>query len=93
MLGAKMLEITPLPPLIDNVGLSVGVLSYDGKVCWGFNADYDRLPDVAELTALVQKSFERLAEAAGVHLEDSPPLELPSARSSAAEERGVGAAS
>ncbi|MBW2385972.1 MAG: wax ester/triacylglycerol synthase family O-acyltransferase [Deltaproteobacteria bacterium] len=93
LLGAQLKELYLQAPLIQNLGLAIAVMSYDGKVCWGFNADYDRLPDVADLTALVQKSFERLAEAAGVHLEGTPALELPSAHSSVVEERGVGAAS
>ncbi len=68
MLGSEMLSITPLPPLIDNVGLVVGVLSYNGKVCWGFNADYDRIPDLDDFASSVVASFERLAAAAGVSL-------------------------
>jgi WS/DGAT/MGAT family acyltransferase len=69
ILGAEMQEIIPLPPLIDNVGLAIGLLSYNGQLSWGFNADYDRLPDLADFATGVVDAFERLAEAAGVDLE------------------------
>ncbi len=79
-LGAKMLSIVPLPPLIDNVGLAIGVLSHDGKVCWGFNADYDRVPDLAEFADDVERTFENLAGAVGVSSETlvpEPPPPVP----------------
>ena len=57
------------PPLMQGMGLAIGVISYNGQVCWGFTADYDQVPDLAEFTAGVRRSFERLAEAAGVRVD------------------------
>jgi WS/DGAT/MGAT family acyltransferase len=68
MLGAQVHEMIPFAPLIENVGLTIGVLSYDGAVHWGFNADSDRLPDLTDFRIDIQNSFQRLAEAAGVIL-------------------------
>ncbi len=66
LLGAELQGIYPQAPLIDNLGLVVGLLSYNGRVCWGFNADQDRVPDLSEFVAGVHRSFDQLADAAGV---------------------------
>jgi hypothetical protein len=73
--GAELQEVYLLSPLIENLGLAIGVLSYNGNVYWGITADYDRLPDVAELTALLRSSFEGLARAAGVRPPDAEPVQ------------------
>jgi len=64
MLGAKMLALYAQAPLIKNIGLAVSAISYNGAVGFGFNADYDRLPDLAEFARQVGCAFERLAKAA-----------------------------
>jgi len=66
LFGAELLEPYLFTPLLENLGLAVGVLSYNGRFCWGLTADYDRLPDVAELASLLRSSFEELADAAGL---------------------------
>jgi WS/DGAT/MGAT family acyltransferase len=76
LLGAELLSLHIQLPLFENLGLAVGVFSYNGRVCWGFNADYDRIPDIGDLVAMVRCSFETLAAAAGVKLEDARPLEV-----------------
>jgi len=83
MLGAELEELRPLPPLIENIGLSIGVMSYNGTLCWGFNADYDRVPDLDDFCFGVRRSFERLADAAGVTLDANGVLELRSGGSPA----------
>ncbi len=75
LLGAKMLDIVPLPPLLENVGLVVGVLTYNGNAYWGFNADYDQLPDLDEFAGEIKRAFEALAKACGVDLESLPTQE------------------
>ena len=64
-LGARMLECFPHVPLLGNLGLGIALMSYDGKLCWGFNADYDLLPDLDAFAACVAESFEELREVAG----------------------------
>jgi WS/DGAT/MGAT family acyltransferase len=72
LLGSRLRQITPFAPLLENVGLVIGALSYDGTVFWGFNADYDSIPDLADFRRAIDTAFARLVDAAGV--------ELPSAR-------------
>ena len=46
MLGCQALSMQPLVPLIPGVGIGIALLSYNGCVCWGFQADYDLVPDL-----------------------------------------------
>jgi WS/DGAT/MGAT family acyltransferase len=69
LLGAEAEEMIPLAPLLDNIGISIGALSYNGRVAFGLSADYDRLPDLPEFCNDLVSSFERLADAAGVVLQ------------------------
>jgi diacylglycerol O-acyltransferase len=66
LLGAEMLECFPQAPLLENMGLTICVLSYNGLMCFGFIADLDRVPDLDDFVALLQRSFERLSGVAGV---------------------------
>jgi hypothetical protein len=59
-LGAEMLEVFPHVPLVDNLGLGVALMSYNGKLCWGFNADWDLIPDLHEIVEDVSASFAEL---------------------------------
>jgi diacylglycerol O-acyltransferase len=65
-LGARLIELYPLVPLLENTGLGVALFSYDGQMCWGFNADYDLLPDLRNFVRAVDASFRELCAAAGV---------------------------
>jgi WS/DGAT/MGAT family acyltransferase len=71
MLGAELLAMYPQVPLLANVGLGIALMSYNGRVCWGFNADLGLVPDLPDFVALVRESFEQLADLAEVKL--SPP--------------------
>jgi WS/DGAT/MGAT family acyltransferase len=78
MAGARMLEIYPHVPLVDNLGLGVALLSYDGKLCWGFNADYDLVPDLHSFVSNVRQSFDelsRLAHEAPIEVRAEPTPE------------------
>jgi len=46
MLGCQALSMQPLVPLIPGAGIGVALLSYNGSVFWGFQADYDLVPDL-----------------------------------------------
>jgi len=62
-LGSQMRAIYPMMPLFPNQALSVAVLSYDGRVFWGFNSDWDALPDVHELVEGIGFHFRELHDA------------------------------
>ena len=63
-LGAEMTEVFPNVPLMDNLGLGIALMSYNGKLCWGFNADYDLVPDLRSFVDAIEESFEALRKAA-----------------------------
>ena len=64
LLGARMTEAYPHVPLTDRLGLGIALLSYDGRIGWGFNADYDIVPDLAAFVDDVRGSFRALREVA-----------------------------
>jgi diacylglycerol O-acyltransferase len=74
LLGAQVRQMLPLAPLIDNMGISIGCLTYNGQLEWGFSADADRLPDLPDFRVAIERSFAQLAEAAGVELGKEPVL-------------------
>jgi len=74
LLGAEMLAMYPLVPLFPHVGLGIALISYNGQVCWGFNADRALVPDLAAFVAGTEASFRRVADAAGVKLGSAPEV-------------------
>ena len=64
LLGARLLEAFPLVPLFSNQALGIALFSYDGKLCWGFNADWDLVPDLSDFVDSMHASFEDLVAAA-----------------------------
>jgi len=64
LLGAKMEAIYPLVPVFVGQALGVALFSYDGALCWGFNADWDSLPDLHDLAGWVDEEFEGLKKLA-----------------------------
>jgi hypothetical protein len=51
--------------LLPSQGLGIALFSYAGKLCWGFLADYDLMPDLREVVRSVGESFDELRVAAG----------------------------
>ncbi len=64
LLGARMLEIHPLVPLAANQALGIALFSYDGGLNWGFNADWDALPDLHDFVSGLEQEFASLHAAA-----------------------------
>ena len=63
-LGSKMTDIWPLVPLAAEHAVGLAVLSYDGKVFFGLNADRDTMPDLDVLANGIESSLAELREAA-----------------------------
>jgi WS/DGAT/MGAT family acyltransferase len=61
--GARMLECFPLVPLFANQALGIALFSYAGKLHWGFNADWDALPDLHDLVGAVEREIAALVAA------------------------------
>ncbi len=64
MLGARMLESYPLVPLMANEALNIALFSYEGVLFWGFNADWDAVPDLHDFVESIPLGFETLVKAA-----------------------------
>ncbi len=65
VLGARLLELYPMPPLFERQALGTAVMSYDGRLCWCILADRDVVPDLAALADDVDAAFDELRGAAG----------------------------
>jgi len=64
LLESRMLECYPLVPLLPRQGLGVAVFSYAGGFFWGFDADWDLVPDLHDFVEAMEVSFEALRRAA-----------------------------
>jgi len=49
VLGRELDGIFPMVPLTENTALGIAVMSYNGQLNFGLNADYDALPDLEVL--------------------------------------------
>jgi WS/DGAT/MGAT family acyltransferase len=79
--GARLRAIYPQAPLLDGMGLAIGLISYDGRVHWGVISDPDLVPDSDVFVELLQASLRRVAELAGLASapgEAEPETPLPS---------------
>jgi WS/DGAT/MGAT family acyltransferase len=52
-LGAELDSIIPVAPLNGNMGLCIGAMSYNGKICWGLIGDPDLIPDIDVLVKMI----------------------------------------
>jgi len=64
LLGAKMLNYFGTVPITNYLGLGTAIVSYAGGLYWGFNADWDLVPDVDFFAGCVGSSFRELRESA-----------------------------
>jgi len=72
VLGARLLEMQPLVPLLEGTGVGIALFSYDGKLHIGINAEHERIPDISTFTALIAQSFLAIADASGARLATAP---------------------
>ena len=61
---ARMLAAYPVVPLAKGQALSIGVTSYDGRVCYGLNADRDAMPDLDVIAQCLEDALAELSETA-----------------------------
>ena len=64
-LGRELESIFPMVPLAENTALGIAVMSYDGQMNFGLNADYDALADVEVLAEELRAAIDELSAAAG----------------------------
>jgi diacylglycerol O-acyltransferase len=61
--GARMVSSYPVPPLLTDHPLAIGVTSYDGRVFYGLTADRVQIPDADLLGTCILESLDELLEA------------------------------
>lgn len=64
LLGARMREVYPLVPLFGHGCVGVAIFSYAGGLFWGFNADWQAVPDLHDLVGDVEAELADLRAAA-----------------------------
>lgn len=83
--GHRLLAHYPLVPQTWDLGIAIGITSYDQKLYFAFVADTKVVPDVKRLKEFLDQSFLELRTAAGVTPADlpavigGPAIELPPA--------------
>lgn len=60
LLESQMVANYPMVPLWGQHGVGVALFSYNGRLLWGIQADYDTLPDSDEFVAAIHESFQEL---------------------------------
>ncbi len=60
LLGARQLDMYPVLPLIGNQALGIALMSYHDSLCWGFNSDWDAMPDLHDLVDRVAAGHAEL---------------------------------
>ena len=62
LLGAHLEEVYPLVPLFSNQALGIALFSFGQSLFWGFNADWDAVPDLHEVVGDVEEELELLGK-------------------------------
>ncbi len=73
MLGREMQAAYPMVPLAENQALGIAIMSYNGQLNFGLNADYDALRDLEVLADELRASIDELAVAAGAAVSEPAP--------------------
>jgi WS/DGAT/MGAT family acyltransferase len=75
MLGHQLDAMYPMVPLAENQALGIAIMSYNGQLNFGLNADYDALPDLEALADELRAAIEELVAAAeqGPKAASAPP--------------------
>jgi WS/DGAT/MGAT family acyltransferase len=60
LLEAPLRAAYPVVPLFRQQGVGIALFSYDGGLFWGFNADWDTLPDLHDLVEALRIEFDDL---------------------------------
>lgn len=63
MIGSRILAAYPIGPLFLDQALNIALVSYDGRLYWGLNGDWDVLPDLRDLVTAIRASFDELLQA------------------------------
>ena len=77
MLGRELQAAYPMVPLAENQALGIAIMSYNGQLNFGLNADYDALSDLEALADELRASIDELVAAAGADRAERPAAQRP----------------
>jgi WS/DGAT/MGAT family acyltransferase len=60
LLDARLRCVYPVVPLMPKQNLGIALFSYEGRIHWGFNADWECFPAVDDFVSDLQTSFAEL---------------------------------
>jgi hypothetical protein len=66
--GRELLDIFPMVPLGQNLGMGVAIVSYNGTMNFGLVGDFNLMPDLDELAGDFTAALEELGDVAGVRV-------------------------
>lgn len=75
MLESTLIAQHPLVPLWHSHGVGIALFSYDGRIMWGLNADYDLMYDLEAFAAALDHSFGELLTIARARPEGDRPAQ------------------
>lgn len=58
--GCELIEYLPYVPIAQGVRVGIAILSYNGQLSFGVTADYDTVPDVADLASFIEEELAEL---------------------------------
>lgn len=61
LLGRRMLEMFPYIPIAEGARISIGIVSYDGRLMLAATGDYDAIPDLDDLSRSIEESLRELS--------------------------------
>ncbi len=64
LLGNQLIDIFPMVPLAENQALGIAVMSYDGRLDFGLNGDWDAMADIDLLAEDLAAALDELEAAA-----------------------------
>jgi WS/DGAT/MGAT family acyltransferase len=62
-LGCRMLDVFPYIPIAEGARISIGIVSYDGRLAIGATGDYDAAPDLDRLCTAIEDAIAELVAA------------------------------
>jgi WS/DGAT/MGAT family acyltransferase len=66
--GRRLVDLIPMVPVGRNLALSVGIVSYHGRMSFGLTADFDVVPDVESFAEDLEAALGEMAKTAGLPL-------------------------
>jgi diacylglycerol O-acyltransferase len=72
MLSRQLEAMYPMVPLAENQALGIAIMSYNGQLNFGLNADYDAIEDLEPLADELRASIDELVAAAGESRRSNP---------------------